>query len=377
MLNWMGLKHGAYWLRSFHYQELHRISVYWIEYWSSSLELSSLNELSEWETLKTEYETQAETALPDRMLVTTLLSRTTGTLRQHLKMNVRLLDTYDATKNVITEYHQSRHVTGSESLSDISPAPMDIGSMWQGKEMRDERSEGSHWKGKGRGKLETSEAHDLLFIIQSILTADQTAKNESALLWAQTSLLLHRWLVAWLMGSIDFFLPYQAQKAPATALFSPRCTAADAVIWYHWRQLRHCSPAAGFHTILTLMRNSTVSEDVDQTMLRSSLGLRSRVMWLPLGKLPKLCALLQHWALPWRFWTLGWSQSHCSQMDRWTVGSLLVQHCCVPFKCTGLWHHSHWTNQWLSFVTIPHFTVFWQLRQSTSWRQILSTSLAL
>ena len=109
-------------------------------------------ELSEWETLKTEYETLAETALPDSMLVTTLLSRTTGTLRQHLKINVRLLDTYDATKNVITEYHPSRHVTGFESLSDISPAPMDIGSMWQGKEMRDERSEGSDWKGKGRGK---------------------------------------------------------------------------------------------------------------------------------------------------------------------------------------------------------------------------------
>ena len=93
-------------------------------------------DLSEWETLKTRYETQAETALPDSILVTTLLSRTAGTLRQHLKMNLRLLDTYDIARNVVTEYHQSRHVTGFESLSDTGHAPMEIGSMRQGKGMK-------------------------------------------------------------------------------------------------------------------------------------------------------------------------------------------------------------------------------------------------
>ena len=67
-------------------------------------------------------------------------------------MNVRLLDTYDTARNAITEYHQSKHVAGFESLSDTVPAPMDIGSMWQGKEIKDEKSEGSHWKGKGGGK---------------------------------------------------------------------------------------------------------------------------------------------------------------------------------------------------------------------------------
>ena len=123
-------------------------------------------ELSEWETLKTRYETQAETALPDSILVTTLLSRTTGTLQQHLRMNVRLLDTYDTVRNLITEYHQSRHVTGFESLSDTGHAPTDMGSMWQGKGRAKypfgpltrngksrERNEGFHWKGKGRGKF--------------------------------------------------------------------------------------------------------------------------------------------------------------------------------------------------------------------------------
>ena len=122
-------------------------------------------DLSEWETLKTEYETQAEMALPDSILVRTLLSRTTGTLRQHLKMNVRLLDTYDTARNVITEYHQSRHVTGFESLSDTGHAPTDMGSMWQGRGRvkypfgpltrhgkSRERNEGFYWKGKGRAK---------------------------------------------------------------------------------------------------------------------------------------------------------------------------------------------------------------------------------
>ena len=98
-------------------------------------------ELNEWETLKTRYERQAETALPDSILVATLLSRTTGTLQQHLRMNVRLLDTYETVRNVITAYYQSRHVTGFRSLSDTGPAPIEVGGVWRRKE-----------KGKGKGR---------------------------------------------------------------------------------------------------------------------------------------------------------------------------------------------------------------------------------
>ena len=99
---------------------------------------------TEWmETLKTRYERQAETALPDSILITTLLSRTTGTLQQHLRMNVRLLDTYETVRNVITAYYQSRHVTGFRSLSDTGPALIEVGGVWQRKEKG---------KGKGRGK---------------------------------------------------------------------------------------------------------------------------------------------------------------------------------------------------------------------------------
>ncbi len=67
-------------------------------------------------------------------------------------MNVRFLDTYDIARNVITEYHQSRHVTVFRSLSDTGPAPMDIGDVWQGKETKSGRSKGPHWKGKGKEK---------------------------------------------------------------------------------------------------------------------------------------------------------------------------------------------------------------------------------
>ena len=75
----------------------------------------------EWETLKARYERQSGTALPDSILVATLLSKTTGALQKHLRLNVRSLDTYETVRNVITAYYQSRHVTGLRSLSDTGP----------------------------------------------------------------------------------------------------------------------------------------------------------------------------------------------------------------------------------------------------------------
>ena len=108
---------------------------------------------SEWETLKARYERQSGSALPDSILVATLLCMTTGALQQHLRLNVRSLDTYDTARNAITAYYQSRHVTGFRSLSDTSLAPMDIGATSQTKGMKGGRGKGPHWKGKGRGKL--------------------------------------------------------------------------------------------------------------------------------------------------------------------------------------------------------------------------------
>ena len=119
-------------------------------------------------------------------------------------------------------------------------------------------------------RLETSEAHDLLFITQSIMTVRSNCEELKCTAvspdWAPVALVAG-------MDSMDFGIPYQAQKVPCnsfalTTLHCRRCCS----------QLRHCFPAAGFHTILTLMRSSTVSGDVDQTPLRSLLELRSKVM---------------------------------------------------------------------------------------------------
>ena len=109
-------------------------------------------DFSEWETLKARYERQSGTALPDGILVATLLNKTSGTLQQHLRLNVRSLDTYKTVRNVITAYYQSRHVTGFRSLSDTGPSPMEIGGAWQRKGMKGGKGKGPHWKGKGRGK---------------------------------------------------------------------------------------------------------------------------------------------------------------------------------------------------------------------------------
>ena len=68
---------------------------------------------------------------PDTILVATLLKKTTGPLQQHLRLNMRTLDTYDYenVKSVILAYYQSRHVTGSGT--NAGPAPMDVGAQRQ------------------------------------------------------------------------------------------------------------------------------------------------------------------------------------------------------------------------------------------------------
>ena len=103
---------------------------------------------SEWETLKARYEKQTGAPLPDNILVATLLNKTTGALQQHLRLNVRTMDTYSTVRDVITAYYQSRHIANYKSTDPTGPAPMDIGAMW-----RKGKGKGLHWKGsKGRGK---------------------------------------------------------------------------------------------------------------------------------------------------------------------------------------------------------------------------------
>ena len=56
-----------------------------------------------WETIKTKYERQSGQALPDGVLVATLLNKTTEALQQHLRLNARALQTYAQVREVILE----------------------------------------------------------------------------------------------------------------------------------------------------------------------------------------------------------------------------------------------------------------------------------
>ena len=98
------------------------------------------------------YERQTGTALPDSVLVATLLNKTSGAVQTHLRLNARSLTTYEQIRATIFEYHQSRHIlTGASSSSNQGPAPMDIGGL-KGKTGFGKGGFG-HFKGKkGKGK---------------------------------------------------------------------------------------------------------------------------------------------------------------------------------------------------------------------------------
>ena len=114
---------------------------------------------SEWETLKARYEKQTGAALPDNILVATLLNRTAGPLQRHVRLNVRTMDSYDTVRDVIAAYYQSRHITNFRTVDTGGPAPMDVGALWRkgglgkmGPQWKGGKGQGKVMKGKGRGK---------------------------------------------------------------------------------------------------------------------------------------------------------------------------------------------------------------------------------
>ena len=108
-----------------------------------------------WETVKSKYESQSGTVLPDSVLVATLLNKTTGHLQQHLRLNARTLTTYAAVRDVIVEYFRSRHIL-QPSASSQGPAPMDIGYLGKGKGKRGKGNKGNlRQKLAGKGDRST------------------------------------------------------------------------------------------------------------------------------------------------------------------------------------------------------------------------------
>ena len=79
-----------------------------------------------WETVKSKYEQQTGTPIPDSVLVATLMNKTAGALQQHLRLNAATINTYEQMRNTSVEYFRSRHILTS---SDSGLAPMDIGAL--------------------------------------------------------------------------------------------------------------------------------------------------------------------------------------------------------------------------------------------------------
>ena len=86
-----------------------------------------------WKPIKAHYEKQTGAALPDSVLVATLLIKTSGALQQRLKLNARTLTTCEDMRATILEYHQSRHMLAGASKPPLKPfflsnAPMRVGA---------------------------------------------------------------------------------------------------------------------------------------------------------------------------------------------------------------------------------------------------------
>ena len=113
--------------------------------------------------------------------------------------------------------------------------------------------------------LETSEANDLLFIIQSGMTVRSNCEELKCTAvspdWPPVTLVAGS-MTDGLYG-LRYTIPSPGSPCNSFALTTLHCRRCCN--WISRSQLRHCFPAAGFRTIRTLMRSSTVSEDVDQT----------------------------------------------------------------------------------------------------------------
>ena len=97
-------------------------------------------DLTDFITLKTKYEKATGNVMDDDVLVATLINKTTGSLQQHLRLNVSTLTGFEEVLAIIKQYYQSRHMTTvtGKKYDDGGVMPMDIGALY--------------WKGKGKRK---------------------------------------------------------------------------------------------------------------------------------------------------------------------------------------------------------------------------------
>lgn len=119
------------------------------------------SDFDRWEALKQKYEISTASTLPDSVLIALLLSKTSGSLQEHLRLQLSSLDTYEKFRQVLVNYFRSTHVLNQTTFNDD---PMDIGSInfddcWYWDDnfgwSYSENTVNAFWrklKGKGKGK---------------------------------------------------------------------------------------------------------------------------------------------------------------------------------------------------------------------------------
>ena len=179
---------------------------------------------------------------------------------------------------------------------------------------------------------------------------------------------------AWLMDCTGFVTVSPLLTVPATASHWLHCLHADARTGEHCRLPRHCFQTARCHMHLMHWQSSTAMATVDLRLWRSSLDWLSKVMWSPLAKLPKACALQHHWALQWESWTLAGSPLRCLPTVNWITGFVLEVQSWGHCRCTGQDALHWWTSMshWYWSLTTLHCIVFSLLALCTHWRATLS-----
>ena len=76
------------------------------------------SDLSEFIILKNRHEKTTGRPLDNDLLVTLLMQKTVGPLQQHLRLNVRNINTFNEALEIIYSYIKSRHLTVPSGKSD-------------------------------------------------------------------------------------------------------------------------------------------------------------------------------------------------------------------------------------------------------------------
>ena len=104
------------------------------------------SDLSEFIILKNRHEKTTGRPLDNDQLVTLLMQKTVGPLQQHLRLNVRNINTFNEALEIIYSYIKSRHLTVPSGKTDHGgQADMDIGALKGKKGMKGK----GYYGGKG------------------------------------------------------------------------------------------------------------------------------------------------------------------------------------------------------------------------------------